>query len=725
MPNAALGSEYALTPELFEQQLIWLKRHFHVLALTEAFAAATAGNLPRNSVVITIDDGFYDCFEYIFPLLIKHGLKATFFISTSGIELGYLWENQISDAIDNAQIGLTSVTLAGQDFDIQTRDQKLHSIAKITELIKYQTIQQRKVLIDLLLTQLQSKPQPHQFLTEQQIRTMHENGMTIGAHTVHHPILALEEADNARKEIEESKLRLENIIGTSVDYFAYPNGKFQRDFNADHIEMVRQLGFKAAFCTEWGVATPDKDCLFQLKRFTPWDKNPAKFCLRLALNTLAERNIFKLFQNKVRQQINLPVTQIPNQYAGKRVKQNLANLKQAILVPQADSMGAIAVIRSLGQHGYRVHAASAKPHALGCESVFASHAHLSPSYQSADYLPWLRELIVNHQIQSIVPSEGFLLAIKDHFFEFCHLMAIPQDPVIVYGCLSKVYVFDQFFKSADERLRQHISKTAIICNSAELDALDFQDWQLPFFIKGDGFYSLNGDNALVAKAESAASARKMILQALDQFKKVLVQDCSSGVKATVNLLYQDGKLLAESMVVATHENPHTGGLTSLRHSWWHQEMYEDAVRRVCALRWDGPAMVEYKWDEKLGKFDFIELNSRYWAALNLDILAGLHFPAIQMDNFFHYTQPTSTQRLRQNITVRHAFPADFGYLLSKIRDPSVATKSKFLSLLGFFAYFLHPGIKSDLNYPGDRKLAIINTKAFLSELLQACKKKLN
>ncbi len=345
LPIATRGSEYALTPELFEQQLIWLKRHFHVLALSDAFSAASAGKLPRNCVVITIDDGFYDCYEYIYPLLLKNGLNATFFISTSGIELGYLWENQISDAIDNAKIGFNTVALAGQNFEIQTRDQKLISISHITELIKYKNIQQRNILINSLLTQLGSNTQPHRFLTEQQIRTMHENGMIIGAHTVHHPILALEDSDIALKEIKESKTHLENIIGAPVDYFAYPNGKFQQDFNADHIEMVRQLGFKAAFCTEWGVVTPDKDCLFQLKRFTPWDKNPAKFCLRLALNTFVERYNFKIFQNKVRQQINTTTLKINRGNIGQNTKYRSSTLKEAILVPQADSMGAIAVIR--------------------------------------------------------------------------------------------------------------------------------------------------------------------------------------------------------------------------------------------------------------------------------------------------------------------------------------------------------------------------------------------
>jgi len=399
--------------------------------------------------------------------------------------------------------------------------------------------------------------------------------------------------------------------------------------------------------------------------------------------------------------------------------------KQAVLVPQADSMGAIAVIRSLGQHGYQVHAASVKADALGCLSAFAKKGHQCPSYDSAEYLPWLRATISTYQIAAIIPSEGFLLAIKHHFAEFAPLMPIPQDEQMVYGCLSKVYVFDLFLKSSDERLKQHISKTAIISNTVQLDDVDTTEWSAPFFVKGDGFYSKQGDAALVAKARDWETARQKVSAALHDFDKVLLQDCSHGVKATVNLLMQDGHILAESMAVASHENPHTGGLTALRQSWWHQPMYDDAVLRMRALGWNGPAMVEYKWDAATQTFDFIELNSRYWAALNLDILAGLHFPAIHLDYFFNKTRPAQPIRLTRIIRARHALPADFGYMLSKVRDPEVATPAKLKSLLGFFLYFLHPGIYSDLNYPGDRKLAWLNTKAFMMELIRSCLNKLS
>jgi hypothetical protein len=87
----------------------------------------------------------------------------------------------------------------------------------------------------------------------------------------------------ALAEIADGKHRLEEIIGAPVTLFAYPNGKPGQDYAAEHVRMVREAGFSAAVSTAAGVAAEGSD-LFQLPRFTPWDRKPAAFALRLLLN---------------------------------------------------------------------------------------------------------------------------------------------------------------------------------------------------------------------------------------------------------------------------------------------------------------------------------------------------------------------------------------------------------------------------------------------------------
>jgi peptidoglycan/xylan/chitin deacetylase (PgdA/CDA1 family) len=73
-------------------------------------------------------------------------------------------------------------------------------------------------------------------------------GMTIGAHTVSHPILSFCPVEIAKFEIGESRTRLESVLNTRVWAFAYPFGDAQ-SVSPQVIGMVRDAGYAAAFPT--------------------------------------------------------------------------------------------------------------------------------------------------------------------------------------------------------------------------------------------------------------------------------------------------------------------------------------------------------------------------------------------------------------------------------------------------------------------------------------------
>jgi peptidoglycan/xylan/chitin deacetylase (PgdA/CDA1 family) len=116
-----------------------------------------------------------------------------------------------------------------------------------------------------------------------QVRNLRRAGMQIGAHTVSHPILARLDEAQARDEIETGKGQLEDLLGERVTLFAYPNGKPGEDYRPDNVALVRAAGFRAAFSTAWGSAHRHTD-VFQVPRFTPWDRSRLRFGLRMAHN---------------------------------------------------------------------------------------------------------------------------------------------------------------------------------------------------------------------------------------------------------------------------------------------------------------------------------------------------------------------------------------------------------------------------------------------------------
>ena len=83
-----------------------------------------------------------------------------------------------------------------------------------------------------------------QFLKDKDIRELLDSGLVeIGSHTLHHMYLKKVSSEVARKQIFESKQKLEEQFGIHVDTFAYPYGAFKQET----IDLVKEASYSAAF----------------------------------------------------------------------------------------------------------------------------------------------------------------------------------------------------------------------------------------------------------------------------------------------------------------------------------------------------------------------------------------------------------------------------------------------------------------------------------------------
>ena len=100
------------------------------------------------------------------------------------------------------------------------------------------------------------------FMREEELPTAVQNGFTIGAHTVNHPILTHESDEVVRREVTESKQVPETLTGMPVRHFAYPNG----DHNEQVVRCVEEAGYATAVTTQAGWNTVGSD-VYRLLRF--------------------------------------------------------------------------------------------------------------------------------------------------------------------------------------------------------------------------------------------------------------------------------------------------------------------------------------------------------------------------------------------------------------------------------------------------------------------------
>lgn len=271
----------------FDWQLAVLDRWFRVLPLPEAVARLRAGTLPVRAACVTFDDGYADNVSAALPLLRKRGVHATFFLASAFLSGGRMWNDTVIETVRRARKSALDGRPAGLGtLDIATPDQRCQTIERLLGSLKYLPLEERQRRAEELAAAAGGDLPRDLMMTPAGARQLCDSGMEIGAHTVNHPILAKVDHDRARREIEDSRTRLEEMTGSRVRLFAYPNGKPRIDYTQEHVDIVRNLGFDAAVSTAHGVARRTSD-LFQLPRFTPWDRTPGRFLMRLVHNTFS------------------------------------------------------------------------------------------------------------------------------------------------------------------------------------------------------------------------------------------------------------------------------------------------------------------------------------------------------------------------------------------------------------------------------------------------------
>lgn len=271
----------------FDRLCGWVRRWFNVLPLETAVRLCGQGGLPARALCITFDDGYADNHAVAMPILLRHGLNATFFVSTAFLGRGIMWNDRVIEALrgsplqafDGREFGLPGLLSLGR------WPERAAAAQALLKGIKHLPAPDREAAVARVERSAGARPATGLMMTADEVRALAAAGMHIGAHTHTHPILATLDAPAAEQEIRLGKDRLEQLLDRPVTLFAYPNGKPVQDFGPEHVQMARRAGFAAAVTTAPGVASRLADP-FQLPRFTPWDRTRLRFGMRMGANLL-------------------------------------------------------------------------------------------------------------------------------------------------------------------------------------------------------------------------------------------------------------------------------------------------------------------------------------------------------------------------------------------------------------------------------------------------------
>lgn len=242
---------YSADADSFDAQMAFLKRHSDVIAPSQIDDALQSRR--GRHVVITFDDGYRDNHSTALPVLRRHDLTATFFVTTGFIDQPQLpWWDEIAVRVRNCKhrsLDLRpwlpqALALA----DKAAREAGIHLLLRIyKELPGAQALQMLAQLREACGEDAQVEALAAQLWMDwDMIRDLDAQGMTIGGHTVNHPLLARIDDAQQWQEISTCAARLEQELGQPMHYFAYPVGS--RDaFNAHTLACLKRVGVHRAF----------------------------------------------------------------------------------------------------------------------------------------------------------------------------------------------------------------------------------------------------------------------------------------------------------------------------------------------------------------------------------------------------------------------------------------------------------------------------------------------
>ena len=141
--------------------------------------------------------------------------------------------------------------------------------------------------IIFIVTDVVGKPG---FVTWDQIKEMEKSGISFGSHTRLHTYLPSLDKAEQRNQIRGSKEILEQQLGHSIEYFAYPSG----GFNDSIIALLKEAGYKAACTTNRGYHRLNDDP-YVIKRIRMGNKDNGDFFLWAKLSGYYQ--VFRKWKN--------------------------------------------------------------------------------------------------------------------------------------------------------------------------------------------------------------------------------------------------------------------------------------------------------------------------------------------------------------------------------------------------------------------------------------------
>jgi peptidoglycan/xylan/chitin deacetylase (PgdA/CDA1 family)/SAM-dependent methyltransferase len=258
--------EYATPPDMFERHLDWLQSEgWEFVGLGDILTPDGRG----RRVALTFDDGYDDHLEVVAPILAARRCCATFFVLPDEEPAGEPWwdtlrriflgEAVLPPRFDARALPALANHSTATAFDRRRAHDRLRDLCYDASLDERQ-----RILAVVRAWSGDADPPSAGVLPAARLRTLSAMpGIDIGSHTINHLLLPRQPDPVQRRELDESKRRLEETLHRPVTMLAYPYG----GWDAGVVRLAAEAGYTMAVTTD-GRAVAQGDARLAVPRIS-------------------------------------------------------------------------------------------------------------------------------------------------------------------------------------------------------------------------------------------------------------------------------------------------------------------------------------------------------------------------------------------------------------------------------------------------------------------------
>jgi peptidoglycan/xylan/chitin deacetylase (PgdA/CDA1 family) len=250
----------AVSPRRFDSHMRAVNRLGSPMSLGEMLRRMGEDALPPNAVAVTFDDGYSDNLFHAKPVLEKHGVPATVFVTSGyiGGEREFWWDELERMVFRKERLPETlNAEVDGAPLRIRVGSSKrarMRAYFSLWEKLHPLSGDERDAALSRLRRQAGDDGRPrgsHRPMTKDELKKISAGGLVeIGGHTATHPALATLSRAEQKQEIRAGKVGVEAALGRPITSFSYPHGSL----SPETVEEVESAGFDVACMAEPEVA---------------------------------------------------------------------------------------------------------------------------------------------------------------------------------------------------------------------------------------------------------------------------------------------------------------------------------------------------------------------------------------------------------------------------------------------------------------------------------------